>query len=76
MMIAGLDAPSRRARSRVAGTPITAPRAETGIMFQDPTLLPWKSALDNVLFPFRAMNAAGRAAHRDRARGAARRGRA
>ena len=23
-------------------------------MFQDPTLLPWKSALDNVLFPFRA----------------------
>jgi NitT/TauT family transport system ATP-binding protein len=55
MMIAGLDAPSEGAIS-VAGRAMTAPRAETGIMFQDPTLLPWKSALDNVLFPFRAMN--------------------
>jgi NitT/TauT family transport system ATP-binding protein len=53
MMIAGLDAPSRGAIA-VAGHPLTAPRAETGIMFQDPTLLPWKSALDNVLFPFQA----------------------
>ena len=41
-------------RIAVAGRALTAPRAETGIMFQDPTLLPWKSALDNVLFPFRA----------------------
>ncbi len=53
MMIAGLDAPSQGTIA-VAGRALTAPRAETGIMFQDPTLLPWKSALDNVLFPFRA----------------------
>ena len=53
MMIAGLDAPSA-GRIEVAGRAMTAPRAETGIMFQDPTLLPWKSALDNVLFPFQA----------------------
>ncbi|MCX7362621.1 MAG: ABC transporter ATP-binding protein [Alphaproteobacteria bacterium] len=53
MMIAGLDAPSA-GRIEVAGRAMTAPRAETGIMFQDPTLLPWKSALDNVLFPFLA----------------------
>ena len=53
MMIAGLDAPSA-GRVEVAGRAMTAPRAETGIMFQDPTLLPWKSALDNVLFPFQA----------------------
>ena len=52
MMIAGLDAPSRGTVA-VAGRALTQPRAETGIMFQDPTLLPWKSALDNVLFPFR-----------------------
>jgi NitT/TauT family transport system ATP-binding protein len=55
MMIAGLDAPSQGAVS-VAGRAMTGPRAETGIMFQDPTLLPWKSAIANVLFPFRAMN--------------------
>jgi len=54
MMIAGLDAPSEGTVS-VAGRPMTQPRAETGIMFQDATLLPWKSAIDNVLFPFRAM---------------------
>src|SRR5271155_3694059 len=55
MMIAGLDRPSEGTLA-VAGKPMTAPRAENGIMFQDPTLLPWKSALENVLFPFRAMN--------------------
>ncbi len=55
MMVAGLDRPSEGTVS-VAGRPMTAPRADNGIMFQDPTLLPWKSALDNVLFPFRAMN--------------------
>jgi NitT/TauT family transport system ATP-binding protein len=54
MMIAGLDAPSQGTVS-VAGRPMTAPRPETGIMFQDATLLPWKSAIENVLFPFRAM---------------------
>jgi NitT/TauT family transport system ATP-binding protein len=55
MMIAGLERPSEGTLA-VAGKSMTAPRAENGIMFQDPTLLPWKSALDNVLFPFRAMN--------------------
>jgi NitT/TauT family transport system ATP-binding protein len=54
MMIAGLDVPTQGAIS-VAGRPMHAPRPETGIMFQDATLLPWKSALENVLFPFRAM---------------------
>jgi NitT/TauT family transport system ATP-binding protein len=55
MMIAGLDAPSRGTVA-VASRALTQPRAETGIMFQDPTLLPWKSALDNVLFPFQVAN--------------------
>ena len=55
MMIAGLDAPSE-GRVSVAGRAMTAPRAETGIMFQDPTLLPWKTAIENVVFPFQAMN--------------------
>jgi NitT/TauT family transport system ATP-binding protein len=55
MMVAGLDTPSEGTVA-VAGRAMTAPRAQNGIMFQDPTLLPWKSALENVLFPYRAMN--------------------
>ena len=54
MMIAGLDAPSQGTIG-IAGRGLVAPRAETGIMFQDPTLLPWKSALDNVLFPIKVL---------------------
>ncbi|MEP4378437.1 MAG: ABC transporter ATP-binding protein [Alphaproteobacteria bacterium] len=37
----------------VGGTPMTGPREDIGIMFQDPTLLPWKSAIENVMFPYR-----------------------
>ena len=33
---------------------------QTGIIFQDPTLLPWKSVLDNVLFPVRCQGRRGR----------------
>jgi NitT/TauT family transport system ATP-binding protein len=55
MMVAGLDRLSEGTIA-VAGKPMIGPRADNGIMFQDPTLLPWKSALENVLFPFRAMN--------------------
>ena len=65
MMVAGLEAPSAGSIA-VGGKPMTAPRPEIGIMFQDPTLLPWKSAIDNVLFPFQAMNRPV-ALHRDRA---------
>jgi NitT/TauT family transport system ATP-binding protein len=50
MMVAGLEALTA-GRIDVGGQPITGPRAETGVIFQDPVLLPWKSVLDNVLFP-------------------------
>jgi NitT/TauT family transport system ATP-binding protein len=39
----------------IGGTPMTGPRTSIGVMFQDPTLLPWKSAIDNVLFPIRVL---------------------
>ena len=38
------------------GTPIVRPRGDVGIVFQQPTLLPWKTVLDNVLVPIRALN--------------------
>ncbi|GGC53420.1 ABC transporter ATP-binding protein [Chelatococcus reniformis] len=42
-------------RIRLAGEPVTAPRRDVGIVFQQPTLLPWKTVLENVLVPIRAM---------------------
>ena len=33
------------------GTPVTKPRQDIGIMFQQPTLLPWRTSLENVLLP-------------------------
>ena len=52
----------------VGGTAVTEPREDTGIVFQAPTLLPWASILDNVLFPLDMMgklDAAGCARARD-----------
>jgi NitT/TauT family transport system ATP-binding protein len=54
MMIAGLD-PATEGTITVDGAPVTGPRPEFGLVFQDATLLPWKTALDNVLFPIRMM---------------------
>ena len=50
MMVAGLENPTEGTIA-ISGRPILKPSDETGIMFQDSTLLPWKTALENVLFP-------------------------
>ena len=39
----------------VAGSPVTAPRREVGVVFQQANLLPWKNVLENVLLPIVAM---------------------
>src|SRR5436305_6781722 len=50
-IIAGLTPPTR-GEARIEGAPITAPMPDKiGMVFQDPTLLPWKTALANVEFP-------------------------
>jgi NitT/TauT family transport system ATP-binding protein len=61
-VVAGLLKPSSGSVS-LSGVPITGPRPDVGIVFQQPTLLPWQSALDNVLLPVRTLGhdlAAGR----------------
>ena len=54
-LVAGLVKPDR-GRIAIDGAPVDSPRADTGIVFQAPTLLPWATILDNVLFPARMMN--------------------
>ena len=50
MMIAGLISPSA-GEITVGGSQVRGPRREIGIAFQSPVLLPWRSIIDNVLFP-------------------------
>jgi NitT/TauT family transport system ATP-binding protein len=50
MMAAGLETLSA-GRLRIGGKPVHGPRTDFGIIFQDPTLLPWATSIDNVLFP-------------------------
>jgi NitT/TauT family transport system ATP-binding protein len=65
MMIAGLEAVTE-GRICAAGEILDGPRAEIGIVFQDPTLLPWKTAWENIMFPIEMMGRS-RSAHADRA---------
>ena len=51
-LIAGLDAPTR-GDIRVGGNPIAAGFERIGMVFQQPTLLPWLSILENVVYPAR-----------------------
>ena len=50
LMLAGLESITS-GTIEIARQPVTKPRRDVGIIFQDPTLLPWKTALENVLFP-------------------------
>ena len=61
-VVAGLLKPSGGTVT-LRGAPITGPRPDVGIVFQQPTLLPWQTTLDNVLLPVRTLgmdSAAGR----------------
>lgn len=53
-VFSGLLAPTR-GRALLKGEPITRPRGDVGIVFQQANLLPWKTVLDNVLVPSRAL---------------------
>ncbi|GAB4170277.1 MAG: ABC transporter ATP-binding protein [Thalassobaculales bacterium] len=51
----------------IAGEPVEGPRRDVGVVFQDPTLLPWKTVFQNVCLPGRIMGL-DRAAYEARAR--------
>ena len=48
--MAGLLPPTK-GRVVLEGRPVTGPRDDIGMMFQQATLLPWKTTLQNVLLP-------------------------
>ena len=65
-ILAGLIGPTS-GEVRIEGEPLFAPMPDKiGMVFQDPTLLPWKTALSNVEFPL-DLRGVDRAARRDRA---------
>lgn len=58
--MAGLIPPSS-GEMLLNGMPIAGPRQDIGIMFQQPTLLPWRTSLDNVLLPIEVRSGAAAA---------------
>ena len=65
-LAAGLLQPTR-GTVEVFGAPVPEPRDDVGIVFQKPTLLPWLSAVDNVVFPIRHKTGSVAAADVERA---------
>ncbi|WP_149537948.1 ABC transporter ATP-binding protein [Siccirubricoccus phaeus] len=58
-LVAGL-LPATAGHVVLDGRPVTEPRADTAMVFQAATLLPWADVLRNVTFPLRLMRRAGR----------------
>jgi NitT/TauT family transport system ATP-binding protein len=53
-LIAGLVKPTSGG-VEIDGSPVRRPRRDVGLMLQKPALLPWRTALDNVLLPVEVM---------------------
>jgi NitT/TauT family transport system ATP-binding protein len=49
-ILAGLQ-PATAGAVEVDGLPVTAPRRDIGVMFQNPILFPWRSVIQNVMLP-------------------------
>ncbi|GAB5375696.1 MAG: ABC transporter ATP-binding protein [Acuticoccus sp.] len=67
-IMAGLLPPTS-GRVALGGTPVMGPRSDIGMMFQQATLLPWKTTIQNIVMPIaiREGRGAARVAH-ERAR--------
>lgn len=60
--------PATAGQVMVYDVPITRPREDIGIVFQQPTLLPWANVEDNVVFPVKHTKGRVGAADREAAR--------
>jgi NitT/TauT family transport system ATP-binding protein len=49
-ILAGL-VPGFDGQALLSGQPIVKPSLDVGVVFQEPTLLPWRTVLDNILLP-------------------------
>ena len=65
-IMAGLMPPSAGS-VMLAGRPVTGPRRDIGMMFQQATLFPWRTTIENIVLPveIRDGKAAARAKHGD-----------
>jgi NitT/TauT family transport system ATP-binding protein len=65
-IMAGLLAPST-GRVVLAGKPVTGPRRDIGMMFQQATLFPWRTTIENIVLPIEIRDGkrAARAKHDD-----------
>ena len=65
-LVSGLH-PPREGVVTVQGKPVTGPVSICGMAFQNATLLPWRTTLDNVLLPLEIVQPYARTLRRDRA---------
>jgi len=65
-IVGGLNSPDS-GRIEIAGSPITGPRSQTGIIFQEASTLPWRTALNNVALALE-MRGVGKAERHEAAR--------
>lgn len=49
-ILAGILPPTQ-GQIALKGSPVTGPRREVGVVFQEPVLLPWLKVIDNVMLP-------------------------
>jgi NitT/TauT family transport system ATP-binding protein len=54
MIVAGLES-ATSGRAMLRGREVHSPSVDVGIVFQEPTLLPWKTTLDNITLPVRLL---------------------
>jgi NitT/TauT family transport system ATP-binding protein len=65
-LVSGLSSPTDGV-VLVDGRPVTGPGLDRGVVFQQYTLLPWRTALGNIEFALEALGGLGRAERRERA---------
>jgi NitT/TauT family transport system ATP-binding protein len=63
-VVTGLVLPSRGV-VKVAGDTVTGPVKNVGTAFQNATLLPWRTIMDNILLPFGIRSVGDQRAFRD-----------